>query len=117
MSETVEREEDLEWREAREIMQEVDTDYVKDQLGVMTAAELVYSDGQTSEWCNDMEEKYETLVEAFGGEESVNQYLDIAPRGVSVAVEHDDEPVFAVYAQETGYESIEGPKIDFDAAI
>lgn len=117
MSEAMEDQERKEWQQVRESLNEVDTDYITDQLEVMKAAELVYSDGRTTAWRNDMSEKYETLVEAFGGEESVKQYLDVGARGVSIAVEHDDEPVFAVYAQETRYENIEGPKIDFDTAV
>lgn len=117
MSEAMEDQERKEWQQVRESLNEVDTDYVTDQLDVMKAAELIYSDGRTTEWKKDMSEKYETLVEAFGGEESVNQYLDVEAKGVSIAVEYDDEPVFVVYAQESRYENIEGPKIDFDTAV
>lgn len=106
-----------EWEQIRDSLDEVDTDYVADQLGVMGRAEVLYPDGSNYEWRNDIAEKYEQLVNGFGGEEKVAQYLEIDAKGVAVAVEYEDEPIFAIKALEPGYSVAEGPKIDLDAAI
>lgn len=119
MSEAIERtEEELsDWEEIRESLDEVDTEYITDQLGVMGKAELTYSDGKTSEWNEDIAEKYEQLVKGFGGEDQVSQYLEIGGKGVAVAVEYDDEPLFTVKALEPHYLQFEGPDTDLDTAI
>lgn len=117
MSEAVEEHEQQEWTEVRDSLQETDTDSVANQLDFMRYAEVVYSDGETSDWYTDIVERYEELVEGFGGEESVDQYMEIGAKGVSIAVEHDDEHIFTVYAAESGYSSSEAPKTDIDTAV
>ncbi len=118
MAEAVEQEEELDdWDEIRDSLNEVDTEYVVEQLDVMGKADLTYSDGKQSEWRQDIAEKYEKLVNGFGGEEEVSQYLEIGGKGVAVAVEYDDEPLFTVKALEPHYMNIEGPDTDLDTAI
>ena len=118
MSEAIERDQDLsEWESVRESLDEVDTDYVMDQLDVMGKAELTYSDGKTSEWNEDIAEKYRKLVKGFGGEEQVSQYLEIGGNGVAVAVEYDDEPLFTVKAIERYPLAVDGPDTDLDTAL
>jgi len=117
MSQELDEQSLMEWRDVRESLQEVDTDYITDQLDVMYSAELMYTDGITTDWHREMSDRYETLIRAFGGEESVNQYLDVGAKGVSIAVEQGEEPLFVVYAKERPYEEFSGPKIDFDTAV
>lgn len=118
MSEAIDRNEDLnDWESVRDSLNEVDTDYVMDQLDVMGKAELTYSDGKTSEWNEDIAEKYQQLVKGFGGEEQVSQYLEIGGKGVAVAVEYDDEPMFKVKALEPHYMRMEGPDTDLDTDL
>lgn len=108
---------ETEWEQIRESLDEVDTDYITGQLKVMNRAEVLYPDGTDYEWNEEITEKYERLVNGFGGEEEVEQYLQIGAKGVAVAVEYDGEPIFAVKALEPGYERSEGSKIDLSTAI
>jgi len=91
------------WREVRGSLTNADMDMVTDQLGVMGSAQIVYSDESDSIWKEDLVGKYEQMVDAFGGEQEVEQYIDIGSKGFTVAVERDGEPVFVVYGDEEGY--------------
>lgn len=80
-----------------------DTEWVKDQLNVMEEAEISYSDGRTSQWTDELQEKYEELVNAFGGED-VEQYVTVGKKGINVSVEAYGEKVFNLRAEEERYE-------------
>ncbi len=95
--------EQQEWLEVREQLTPSDTEMNLSQLNVMNSVEVVYDDGTRSEWSQDLQEKYENLLEAFGGEEQVNQYHDIGAFGVTIAVEQDEKPLFVVYGEESTY--------------
>lgn len=96
------------WREVRGSLTNTDTDMVADQLGVVDRAQIVYSDESDSIWTEDLVGKYEQMVDAFGGQQEVEQYIDIGSKGFTVAVERDDEPVFVVYADEESYSKSSG---------
>lgn len=102
MSDSVEKQ-DFDWAEARSSLTPADTETVKDQLGVMREAEVVYPDTSYT-WEDDIAESYEHLVKAFGGEKQVNQYMDIGGTGTTIAVEQDEEPLFVVYGKDEMYE-------------
>jgi hypothetical protein len=95
--------EDFDWDEAKSSLTPEDKETVKDQLGVMSQAEVVYRDASYT-WEEDIAEKYEQLVKAFGGEESVNQYMEIGGTDTTIAVEQDEEPLFVVYGKDEMYE-------------
>lgn len=98
-----EGEKDFDWEEARSSLTPTDTETVKDQLGVMHKAEVVYPDDSYT-WNEDIPENYEELIQAFGGEGQVNQYMDIGGTGTTIAVEQDEEPLFVVYGEDEMYE-------------
>lgn len=96
-------EEGFDWDEAKSSLTPEGTETVKDQLGVMSEAEVVYRDTRYT-WEEDIAEKYEQLVQAFGGEEQVNQYMKIGGTETTIAVEKNEEPLFVVYGEDEMYE-------------
>lgn len=103
--------EDIEdnWLEVRHELTPADTEEITDQLGVMGKAQIVYSDETIDYWDEEICGKYEMLIEAFGGEDEVQQYYDIGDLGVTVAVEQEDSPLFVVYGDESSYAKSSGP--------
>jgi hypothetical protein len=69
----------------------------------MAGAEVVYPDTSYT-WEDDIAENYEQLIEAFGGEDNLNQYMDIGSTDITIAVEQDEEPLFVVYGEDERYE-------------
>jgi hypothetical protein len=69
----------------------------------MSEAEIVYPDSSYT-WEDDIAANYEQLIQSFGGEENVNQYMDIGGTETTVAVEQDKEPLFVVYGKDEIYE-------------
>jgi|APHM01.1.fsa_nt_gi hypothetical protein len=66
----------------------------------MNEAEVIYDDGRGTEWEEDIVGKYQEMLNAFGGEEDLDQYVDTGGLGVTVAVEDGDELIFVVYGEE-----------------
>jgi hypothetical protein len=104
-----------EWSEIDDSLEE-DTERVKEQLRVQVSAEIDYPDGRGNVWYSDLAENYEQLIDAFGGEEEVTQYLEINPQGVKVSVEQDDVELFTVYTVEPGEDLVEEPKRNYKTA-
>lgn len=91
------------WGDIDDSLSETGTESVLEQLSAMDEAEVVYPDGTSYGWEEDLEENYSELVNAFGGEDEVNQYMEIKGTEVTIAVEHGKETVFTVYADEERY--------------
>lgn len=96
------------WEDIRGSLTSADTGTVTDQLQAMGEAEVIYKDGTVIEWEEDIEENYLEIFEAFGGDENLDQYMDVAGAGVTVAVEEDEEPLFVVYGKEEMYGGTKG---------
>lgn len=91
------------WVDIDDSLSETGTESVLEQLSAMDEAEVVYPDGTSYEWEEGLEENYMELVDGFGGEDEVSQYMEIEGTEVTVAVEHGEETVFTVYADEERY--------------
>lgn len=111
----MEEAESNEWSELDDSLEE-DTERVKEQLRVQVSAEIDYPDGRNTVWYSDLEENYEQMIDAFGGEDAVDQYLEINPQGVKVSVEQDDEELFTVYTVEPGEDLVEEPKRNYETS-
>ncbi len=82
----------------------VSTEEVLNQLGAMNEADVVYNGWETELGDEDIVENYRKMLDAFGGEQNLDQYIDIGGLGVTVAVEDVDEPVFVVFGEDELYE-------------
>lgn len=82
----------------------VDTEEVINQLEAMNEADVVYNGWETGWSDEEIVENYWKMLNAFGGEENLDQYIDIGGLGVTVAVEDGEEPVFIVYGEDEVYE-------------
>ncbi|MFB6175204.1 MAG: hypothetical protein ABEJ87_04475 [Candidatus Nanohalobium sp.] len=96
------------WSVVRESLRPTDTEQVRSQLQVMGRAEISYPDDTEMKWKTDLGDRYERLVDSFGGEENVQQYMEIDGGDLKVAVEQDQEPLFYLSANEETYLSIPG---------
>ena len=89
------------WSDVKSSLRSVNTDEVLRQLGAMGEADVVYDDGWQTEWGDEeITDRYQEMLDAFGGEENLDQYMDIGGLGVTVAVEDGEEPVFVVYGED-----------------
>lgn len=100
---------DQNWEDVKDRLTPTNTNIATDQLEVMRSADIVYPDGNRSTVSEEISDKYETLVESFGGEEEVKQYYDVGARGVTIVVEQDNSPLFVVYGKEDSYSKGSGP--------
>jgi hypothetical protein len=92
------------WSDVKSSLSSVGTEEVLNQLGAMNEADVVYN-GWETEWSDeDIVENYRKMLDAFGGEQNLDQYIDIGGLGVTVAVEDGDEPVFVVYGEDEVYD-------------
>lgn len=94
------------WDNVKEQLTPTDTEEAVNQLNVMDSAEVLYNDNTELNWDKDLKSNYRDLIQAFGGEENLNQYHDIGAFGVTLAVEQDEEPIFVVYAEQEKYRQI-----------
>ncbi len=89
------------WSDVKSSLSSVGTEEVVSQLEAMNQADVVYEDGWRTEWEDEeIVEKYREMLNAFGGDEELDQYMDIGGLGVTVAVEDGEEPLFVVYGED-----------------
>ena len=89
------------WSDVKSSLSSFGTDEVLSQLEAMGESSIVYEDGWRNKWEDEeIVDKYQEVLNAFGGEEQLDQYMDIGGLGVTVAVEDGDEPIFVVYGED-----------------
>jgi len=73
----------------------------------MDSATVMYEEHE-EELDTGLKKRYIELLERYGGEDELTQYHDIGAFSTTLAVEKDDEPVFAFYGDEERYSKSTG---------
>lgn len=90
------------WQQVRKDLTPTDTETALNHINVMESATVVHEDHK-EEINENLEQRYLELLEQYGGEEDVMQYHDIGAFSTTLAVEKNDEPVFAFDGNEERY--------------